>query len=312
MNYNTDESKKSMAPEEAAKPSYWAVLPAAIRYDPEIPASAKLLYAEISSLTDARGYCWASNAYFERLYDLSERTIVRLIRALEKAGYIRILDAGGGSARRKIAAGINPLGEQISPRGPAGLSRDDNEEAGGDAGTPDKNVSTPLTKMSVPPDKNVTQNKKEIKKENDPPKAPQGAEEAPKKKKRQVKAKAACEYEPELFERFWKLYPRGEAKAEARYEWDELRPDLELMRTMSAVLKRQKVSDEWRRDGGRAIPYACRWLSRRRWEDDPEKIEAAEPSTGSAGERAAEGVGPYGRGSHGNAPAEERRDVLWI
>ena len=33
MNYNTDESKKSMTPEETAKPSYWAVLPAGIRVD---------------------------------------------------------------------------------------------------------------------------------------------------------------------------------------------------------------------------------------------------------------------------------------
>ena len=55
MNYNTDESKKSMTPEETAKPSYWAVLPAGIRYDPEITAGAKLLYAEITSLADARG-----------------------------------------------------------------------------------------------------------------------------------------------------------------------------------------------------------------------------------------------------------------
>ena len=67
------------------KPNYWAVLPAAIRYDPEIPASAKLLYAEISALTDQRGFCWASNAYFVDLYQLSERTIIRLLRTLEAA-----------------------------------------------------------------------------------------------------------------------------------------------------------------------------------------------------------------------------------
>lgn len=265
---------------ETAKPSYWAVLPAAVRYDPKIPASAKLLYAEISSLTDGRGFCWASNAYFERLYDLSERTIIRLIRALEAAGYIRIEDADGGAATRKIYAGVNPIAE-----------------------TPDKNVSTPRQKCQGGGDKNVTQNKKENKKKNSPPKAPQGAGEAPKKKKRQVKAKAACEYEPELFERFWKLYPRGEAKAEARYEWDELRPDLELMRTMSAVLKRQKVSDEWRRDGGRAVPYACRWLKNRRWEDEPEKIE----TTGGPSRTPAPTTD-----REENAPYSERRDVLWI
>ena len=223
-----DDKQMSMVPEETEKPSYWAVLPAAIRYDPEIPASAKLLYAEISSLTDSRGYCWASNAYFERLYDLSERTIVRLIRALENAGYIRILDAGGGSARRKIAAGINPL-----------------------AGTPDKNVSTPLTKMSVPPDKNVRENSKENRKKNNPPKAPQGAA-----------------WEPELFERFWKAYPRHEDKAGARREWDKLKPDRELMQVMSAALARAKTSDTWQR--GIGIPYACRWLSHRRWEDMPD------------------------------------------
>jgi len=242
-----DDKQMSMAPEETAKPSYWAVLPAAIRYDPEIPASAKLLYAEISSLTDSRGYCWASNAYFERLYDLSERTIVRLIRALENAGYIRILDAGGGSARRKIAAGINPL-----------------------AGTPDKNVSTPLTKMSVPPDKNVRENSKENRKMNNPPKAPQGAA-----------------WEPEMFERFWKAYPCKRDKASARREWDRLEPDRKLMLTMSAALKRQKASEQWQREIG--IPYACRWLRNRRWEDELE--DAPSPAA---------------------APRDDRRDVLWI
>lgn len=249
MDYNTDVKQKSMAPEETAKPSYWAVLPAAIRYDQEIPASAKLLYAEISSLTDSRGYCWASNAYFERLYDLSERTIVRLIRALENAGYIRILDAGGGSARRKIAAGINPL-----------------------AGTPDKNVSTPLTKMSVPPDKNVRENSKENSKKNNPPKAPQGAA-----------------WEPEMFERFWKLYPRKRDKLKALRAWDKLKADRKLMQTMSAALKAQMATEEWQRDNGRAIPYPSTWINNRRWEDELE--DAPSPAA---------------------APRDDRRDVLWI
>lgn len=255
------------------KPAYWAVLPAAVRYDPEIPASAKLLYAEISSLTDARGYCWASNAYFERLYDLSERTIVRLIRALEKAGYIRILDAGGGSARRKIAAGINPLGASGGERiATAACTLPRNDGEGENNAPPDKNVSTPLTKMSVPPDKNVTQIKKENKKEINPPKAPQGAA-----------------WEPEMFERFWKAYPCKRDKASARREWDRLEPDRKLMMTMSAALKRQKASEQWQREIG--IPYACRWLRNRRWEDE---LDAP------------------GGPSRASAPTDERRDVVWI
>ena len=88
-----------------------------------------------------------------------------------------------------------------------------------------------------------------------PPKPPRG---------RRVREKSACDYAPELFERFWKLYPRGEDKAAARYEWDALRPDDDLLRRMSAALKQQIATDEWQR--GIGIPYACRWLSKRRWE----------------------------------------------
>ena len=62
---------------ETAKPSYWAVLPAAVRYDPKIPASAKLLYAEISSLTDGRGFCWASNAFPQKPLPRSTRGSVK-------------------------------------------------------------------------------------------------------------------------------------------------------------------------------------------------------------------------------------------
>lgn len=216
------------------KPGYWAVLPAQIRYDAGIPPNAKLLYAEISSLTDLRGYCYATNAYFEELYELSERTIIRLLKALAQAGYLRIEDNDGGKAQRRIYAGINPL--QVPP---------------------DKNVSTPLTKMSVPPDKNVTPNNinKVINKDNTNTIETTSTQSAG----------ARCSWEPEMFERFWKSYPCKKDKVGARREWDKLKPDRKLMMTMSAALTRAKASDEWQR--GIGIPYACRWISHRRWED---------------------------------------------
>lgn len=210
------------------KPGYWAVLVPEVRYNPDLSSSAKLLYAEISSLTGMTGYCYASNDYFSKLFEVSERTIIRLIRELAAAGCIRVEDDVGGRTKRKIYAGLNPL-----------------------AGYPDKNVTPTLTKMSPPPDKNVTpiKNKKE---DHNPPQAPQGAA-----------------WEPELFERFWKAYPRHEDKASARREWDRLKPDRKLMRTMSAALDRAKTSDEWLR--GIGIPYACRWLRNRRWEEFQEQ-----------------------------------------
>lgn len=88
----------------------------------------------------------------------------------------------------------------------------------------------------------------------------------PKPPKRGRRRSDLPDWMPEMFERFWKAYPRGEDKQGARAEWNKLQPDLELMKKMSAALDRAKKSDEWQRGVG--IPYACRWLSKRRWEDD--------------------------------------------
>ena len=107
----------------------------------------------------------------------------------------------------------------------------------------------------------------------------------PKPPRRGRRGSELPDWEPELFERFWKAYPRGEDKQGARAEWNKLQPDLTLMRTMSAALDRAKRTDEWQRGVG--IPYACRWLSKRRWEDEPKDLPGAAPdeSPGEAGER---------------------------
>lgn len=94
------------------RPGYWAILPAGIRYDDRIPANAKLLYAEISSLTGATGYCFADDAYFAGLYQMTERTIRSLLKALAENGYIRIEREAGehnATVERRIYAGLNPL-----------------------------------------------------------------------------------------------------------------------------------------------------------------------------------------------------------
>lgn len=73
----------------AEKPNFYAILPADVRYDEHIPPNAKLLYAEISALIGKEGFCYASNAYFTQAFGFSEKTIARLIGALEDYGYVR-------------------------------------------------------------------------------------------------------------------------------------------------------------------------------------------------------------------------------
>jgi len=70
------------------KPGYFAILPANVRYDNRLKASEKLLYAEITALSNKSGYCWASNKYFAELYDVSKRSITEWVSSLEKYGYI--------------------------------------------------------------------------------------------------------------------------------------------------------------------------------------------------------------------------------
>ena len=73
---------------EKDKPNYYSVIPANVRYDSDLTANAKLLYGEITALTNEKGYCWATNNYFAKLYKTSNVTISRWIKSLKDKGYI--------------------------------------------------------------------------------------------------------------------------------------------------------------------------------------------------------------------------------
>lgn len=86
---------------------YYAVIPAEVRYDPDLKPNAKLLYGELTSLCNQKGYCWATNEHFAELYGLSVGTISRLIAQLEQKGYIRSkMAATPRGSERRIYAGM--------------------------------------------------------------------------------------------------------------------------------------------------------------------------------------------------------------
>ncbi|PNW27234.1 helix-turn-helix domain-containing protein [Formosa algae] len=68
--------------------SYYTILNSTVRYDKKLSSNAKLLYAEISSLTNELDFCYATNSYFAKRYNVSKQSINNWLKNLEENGYI--------------------------------------------------------------------------------------------------------------------------------------------------------------------------------------------------------------------------------
>src|SRR5699024_12430149 len=72
------------------QPTYYSILTADVRYDRNLNDSEKLLYSEITALSNKYGYCTATNNYFAELYGVSNVTISRRISNLKKNQLIEV------------------------------------------------------------------------------------------------------------------------------------------------------------------------------------------------------------------------------
>lgn len=99
------------------KPGYYAILPPDVRYDKQLPQGAKLLYSEITALSNKNGYCWASNDYFAKLYSVSIGTIKSWLKCLEDNSYIhRVIKYKSGSKEvEQRFISLAPRSENLPP-----------------------------------------------------------------------------------------------------------------------------------------------------------------------------------------------------
>ena len=104
--------------QEIEKPNYYAILTADVRYDKRLKANEKLLYAEITALSNAKGYCYATNGYFAKLYEVSKTSISKWISNLQKVGYIKVTikykENSKEIEKRYINISTHPIEEKLN------------------------------------------------------------------------------------------------------------------------------------------------------------------------------------------------------
>lgn len=101
------------------KPSYFGIIPATVRYDKSLKANAKLLYSELTCLSEKDGYCYASNNYFAKLYEVAPSSISKWLKQLADKGYIKIEYKYNGKecTERKIFINTNAKGSVENQEG---------------------------------------------------------------------------------------------------------------------------------------------------------------------------------------------------
>jgi uncharacterized phage protein (TIGR02220 family) len=96
-----------------SQPNYYAIIPASVRYDKNLKASEKLLYGEITALAQKDGYCYASNSYFAKLYDVSTNSVSSWISALVRFGYIKSVIVYKEGSKEILYRALRLLGSPI-------------------------------------------------------------------------------------------------------------------------------------------------------------------------------------------------------
>lgn len=90
------------------------------------------------------------------------------------------------------------------------------------------------------------------------------------------KKKNSAAVRDELFDRFWKAYPRKVGKDAARNAWAKRKPSAALTEQMIKALEWQKKTEQWQDKN--YIPHPATWLNQGRWKDERETPQEIKPA----------------------------------
>ena len=280
------------------KSKYYAVIPLEVLHDHRLPAIARNMYADILSLSQSNGYCWATNEYFEKTYDISKATVKRHIKALRDSGYIDVVInyASNGEVEKRCITPLCIVNPDTSVQTRAG-GRFTSEPEVNSEPTLGSNANLPSVqtraggRFTSEPENNINKNNinknniNTIKGENkisaqaqdnpdpdiveaevlDESEAVQDSFElVPQQAPATVKQATAYSAE---FETFWKAYPIRKVKKRLAYQqWCKTIKHV-AVNTIMQGLERVKQGDIT------YMPEPMRWLRDERWEDEADFSE---------------------------------------
>lgn len=71
-----------------------------------------------------------------------------------------------------------------------------------------------------------------------------------------------------MFNEFYQAYPKKRDKAKARKSFFKIKNLPDVFPQLMKGLEQQKLSADWKKDGGKYVPYPSTWLNDERWEDE--------------------------------------------
>lgn len=273
--------------------SYYAIIPANIRYDDELPPNAKLLYGEITALCNEKGYCWASNSYFAELYNVTNKSVSNWLSTLESKGYIErevTRDENKTIKHRKIFLGVGkkssipygkifpyPMEKKVKENNTFNntfnntsniYSSSDDERQSNDSNfdlsevhllQSNDEVTKCNTEIEIEKDKD-----KELEKDKD--------KESEKDKELSSDNRHSSKINKEQidndFDALWKLYPNKKGKAKAKKAYAKAIKDgvsnTEIQDGIEAYTKEIKAKNT----DNEYIKHGSTWFNNRSWEDE--------------------------------------------
>lgn len=238
----------------------FVVLYREVAQDERLSLEARGLFAVMASLPEDWSYTVSGLA---KVAKCSKYKLRLLLTEMEDVGYlIRQQSHDGGG---KFGGNVYVLQDEAPNRCPQTRTTVDAE-------------NTPLSenavngkkrqrKMPSTAESNTTEELSAGSNYTNPPLPPTG-------KARGRRIKTEADHLPELFERFWRAYPRHDSRQAAIKAWDKLKPDQQLLHQIAQGLNRAKASELWQR--GIGVPYASTWLNNARWLDEYPAAQTAE------------------------------------